>query len=219
MSTGSFDISVNDYMIFNIYGDKKEGQVGQLVLYEGMGKEVWRKKINWVWSGQVTISDKGKYVGVVAITSDWHTILNMFSNDGELQWKYKSGNCDFMDFSPDENYLAAGINLNDLHLFESATGKIVWNYKLDNTRSFYSIAVSDNGKFVTAADGGGRRELPASNFSTIFLFDKKGNIVWQKELKIQKERVPDVRFSDGGKRLLISNGNKLCCYRITGGGR
>jgi WD40 repeat protein len=146
-------------------------------------------------------------------------MLYLFSGNGELLWTHESGICTQLNFSPDEEYLAVGINLNNLHLFESATGKVLWNYKLEDARSFFSLAVSNNGEFVVAADGEGRRELPAGNSSTIFLFDKKGNIVWQKDLKIEKERAPNVRFTDDGKYLIICNSNKIFCYRISGGGR
>ena len=214
--TGACDISKNNYIVFNVHDvNRNEGYV---VLYNGIGKEIWHKKFDWRHTSKVVISDYGEYIAAIGKSSEGR-MLSIISHKGDLLWQFHSGNCYYMDFSPESKYFVAGINLNEICLFESATGRILWKYKLSDKRSFFSIAVSNNGEFVTAADGGGRRELPSGDTSTIYLFDKKGNIVWQKDLKIQKERAPHVRFTDDGKYLIICNSNKLYCYKIAGGGQ
>ena len=207
-----------DCFVLNIAG------IG-IILYSDTGKEIWRKKFAWGDAANVRISDNGKYIGAVGILSGGG--MHFLSSNGSLLWKYPLDNyynfyLNCMDFSPDEEYFAANIYRDDIYLFESSTGKILWNYKLEqvnSSRKFFSIGVARNGEFVAAADGGGTRELPAGDSSTVFLFDKKGNLVWKKQLMIQKQKAPNVRFSNDGKYFFICNAGRLYCYKITGGGQ
>lgn len=206
--TGAFATSRNSNLVFNVLN--KEG--GELVFYNAQGSELWRQRFNWLWTGCVNISDYGKYIAAIGQPSELR--LHMFSSVGNMLWELQSKNCEFMDFSPDEEYLAAGIDLSNLHLFKSATGEIVWNYRLDDTRSFFSLAVANEGEFVVATAGRGRRELPAGTQSTIFLFDKKGRVVWRKEMNTKNGCAPAIRLTHNGKYLLICNSEELICYKI-----
>jgi hypothetical protein len=207
--TGAFATSRNSHFVFNVLN--KQG--GEIVLCDATGSELWQQRFNWKWTGSVEISDYAKYI--VAIGQPSELRLHMFSSIDSLLWEFQSENCDLMDFSPDEEYLAAAINLNNLHLFESATGEIIWKYSLDATRSFFSLAVADDGEFVVAAVGQGRRELPAGTQSTIFLFDRKGRVAWRKEMNIKNGCAPDVKLTHNGKYLLICNSEELKCYKIS----
>jgi outer membrane protein assembly factor BamB len=206
----------SDYFAINLSG------IG-VILYNDKGKEIWRKKFDWGDAANIRISDNGKYIMTAGILAGGG--LYLLSSDGNLLWKYPSVNyynfyLNCMDFSPDEKYIAADVYRDEIYLFESSTGKILWNYRLDKqneTRKFFSIAVSEDAKFISAADGGGTRELPAGDSSTVFLFDKEGHIVWRRDIVIQKEQAPSVRFSDDGNYLFISNSNTLYCYKIVGG--
>jgi len=213
--TGAFDASENNNIVFNVYDFiKKEGQV---VLYDNTAKEIWRRKFtNWTTASKVCISDDGR---IIAARGGFANILYTFSNDGTLLWQKHIGVGYLQIFSSDGSYLAASGPSNRIYYLRATTGDSLWAFIVKDNRSFFSIAVSNNGEFVAAADGGGRREFPSGDTSTIYLFDKKGNIVWQKDLKIEKERAPNVRFTDDGKYLIICNSNKIFCYRISGGGR
>jgi outer membrane protein assembly factor BamB len=211
------DISKNsDFFALNISG------IG-VILYSDKGEKFWQKKFDWGDAANVKISDNGKYIIAVGILSGGGVYL--LSSDGDLLWKYPPNNyynfyLNCIDFSPDEKYFAANVTRDNIYLFESSTGKILWNCKLekkDESRKFFSIAVSKDAKFVSAADGGGTREFPAGDSSTVFLFDKEGHIVWRRDIMIQKEQAPSIRFSDEGNYLFISISNTLYCYKIVGG--
>jgi len=217
MSTGSFAISMNDYMVFNVYGDKEEGQIGQLVLYDDMGREILRKKFNdWVTASKVCISNGGQFISA---RGGFANTLYTFSNNGKLLWQKHIGVGYLQTFSPNGSYLAASGPSNRLNYFNSITGDSLWSYYLDENRSFFALAVSKNGNFIAAADGAGRRENPVGNLSTIFLFDRKGNVVWKKELEIPTYKAPNIKFTDDGAHLLICNSNNLYCYKIVRGER
>jgi hypothetical protein len=206
--TGAFATSRNSRLVYNVLN--KQG--GTIALYDATGSELWQQRFNWKWTGSVEISDYGKYI--VAIGQPSESRLHMFSSIGSLLWEFQSKNCELMDFSPDEEYLAAAINLHNLHLFESATGEIIWKYSLDATRSFFSIAVANEGEFVVATAGQGRRELPAGTQSTIFLFARKGRVAWRKEMNIKNGCAPQVRLTHKGQFLLVCNSEELICYEI-----
>jgi outer membrane protein assembly factor BamB len=213
--TGAFDASENSNIVFNVYDfDKKEGQV---VLYDNTAKEIWRNKFNnWVTASKVCISDNGR---IITARGGFANTLYTFSNDGTLLWQKHIGVGYLQIFSSDGSYLAASGPSNRIYYLRATTGDSLWTFIVEDNRSFFSLAVSKNGNFVATADGGGMRELPAGDVSTIFLFDRRGNLVWQKELLIQKERTPNVRFTDDGRHLLIANANKVYCYKILGGGQ
>ena len=206
---GATDISENDYIVFNIHKD-----VGLVVVYDGEGSEIWRKEFKWGHTGKVSVSDKVEYVAAVGLGVSGR-ILHVRSRGGKLLWQYPSGDCEFMDFSPDSRYLAAGVNLNEIHLLESDSGSLVWRHKLQGRRRWFAITVSKDGEYVAAADGAGSED-PLSEFSVVYLFDHRGEVVWERQFKIHSSRAPDLRLTDDGKYLLIASGNSVCCYEITG---
>lgn len=216
VGTGAIDISKNDHIVFNVTNVGEHP--GHVVLYDKNGNEMWRKTFDWGHSGKVRISDNGQYIAAIGDPTPG-TRLHVLSGQGDVVWQYASGNCEFMVFSSDSRYLAAGINLSELRLFESSSGNPLWGRESEEARSFYSIAVSKHGEFVAAADGGGKRENPAGDSSTVFLFDKNGNEVWRKEFKILSYRAPKVRFGEDGEHLLITNSNRIYCYNIIGGAK
>ncbi|RKX70905.1 hypothetical protein DRP53_03390 [candidate division WOR-3 bacterium] len=208
--TGSLDISQNGYIVFNIMD--RDGAV--LVLYDNTGNEVWRKRFDWKWTGKVNISSTGKYIATIGEPD--RVKLYLFSSDGGKLWEYPSDNCEFMAFSPDEEYFVGGIRLDRIQLFHSKTGRLLFSYELPDPKRVFSIAVAKEGSFVAVIDGVGS-EVPGNRISTVYLFNKSGNLVWQHKIEIQPGRTPNVRFTDDGKYFLICNSNKLHCYRLMEG--
>lgn len=98
--------------------------------------------------------------------------------------------------------------------FNTTSGDSLWAVCGDTNRSFFSLAVSEDGNFVGAADGGNDRESPAGKLSTVFLFDKDGSIIWKKQIEIKAQCTPTVRFTGDGMHFLVCNNNRLYCYKI-----
>ncbi len=212
MSTGAIDVSQNDYIVFNVYDvDNKDAHV---ILYNSTGQEIWRKKFtNWTTASKVCISDNGRYI---CARGGFANTLFTFSNDGTLLWQKHIGVGYLQTFSSDGRYIAAIGPLNRILYFDTENGDSLWSFVLSADRSFFALAVSDRGNFIVAADGEGKRENPVGTLSTLFLFDKKGNVIWRREFTTLPYTTPNVRFVDDG-HLLIHNGNKFYCYKIIGG--
>ena len=88
MATGSFDISANSYMIFNISDVLQDEQIAQLILYDGSGKELWRKKFLWKTASTVCISDNGQFI---AARGGFANTIFVFSFNGSLLWQKHVG--------------------------------------------------------------------------------------------------------------------------------
>ena len=197
-----------------------------VMLYDDTGKEVWKRNIENSHAAGIGISEHGSYIACFG--KKWGNTLFLYSLKGNMLWEKPIGaGTHFISFSPDEKFLAVYATWSGIWFFSVKEGKLLWRYPSDKigkkinsnfTRSIYSLDIAINGAFVVCADGGGTRELPAGDTSVVLLFDKKGKIVWQNDLKIQKERAPIVRFTDDGKYLIVCNSNKLYCYKIVGGG-
>ncbi len=198
-----------------------------VILYDDTGKEIWKRSIENSHAAGIGISPHGSYIACFG--KKWGNTLFLYTLKGNILWEKPIGaGTHFISFSPDEKFLAVYATWSGIWFFSVKEGKLLWRYPADKigkkinsnfTRSIYSLDVSTNGAFVVCADGGGTRELPVGDTSVVYLFDKKGDIVWKMELKIQQQRAPNVRFTDDGRHLIVSNSNNLYCYKIAGGGQ
>lgn len=196
-----------------------------VILYDDTGKEIWKRNIENSHAAGIGISPHGSYIACFG--KKWGNTLFLYSIKGDILWEKPIGaGTHFISFSPDEKFLAVYATWSGIWFFSVKEGKLLWHYPTDKigkkidgnlTRSIYSLVVCPNGTIVACVDGGGTRELPVGETSTVYLFDKKGDIMWRKELKVHSHQLPNVRFTEDGKYLLICNNNKLLCYKIVGG--
>jgi len=98
--------------------------------------------------------------------------------------------------------------------FNTASGDSLWAISADSSRRFLSLAVSEEGNFIGAVDGGDSRERLTGKECTAFLFGKSGSIIWKKEMEVKTQCTPTVRFAGGGIYFLICDYNRLYCYKI-----
>ena len=127
-----------------------------------------------------------------------------------------------MSFSPENKYLSA-IDKKNLYLFEVQTGKLLWLYALDQPElSFISVDVSRAAeKIIAGIDFDKGRKSPPEERHTkglVYLFDKNGKIIWEKQLsyKLWSALFPRVQFSSDGKRFCIITREKVYLFKGDG---
>lgn len=106
-----------------------------------------------------------------------------------------------MVFSPDNRYVSL-IAKKNLYLLDFENGEVLWQYSLDQPElSFISVDISKNAEMIIAGvDFDKGRNVPPPERHTqgyVYLFDKKGNLTWEKELSYIQWNVfvPKVKFS------------------------
>ena len=125
-----------------------------------------------------------------------------------------------MAFSPDGKYLSI-IDKKTLYLFETKTGKLLWQYMLDKPElSFVSLDVTGNAtQIIVGVDfDKGKKEAPGDRHTNgfIYLLDKSGKTIWTKELtyKLWGVNFPKVLFSSDGTKFSVITREKI--YLFTG---
>ncbi|MBE0433010.1 PQQ-binding-like beta-propeller repeat protein [candidate division WOR-3 bacterium] len=211
IATGSFDVSANSYMIFNIYDVSQDEQIAQLVLYDGSGNELWRKKLLWKTASTVSFSDSGQFIAARGGLVD--TIF-VFAFNGTLLWQKHVGVGYLQAFSADGSHLAVSGPSDRIMFFNTVSGDNLWTIWADSSRRFFSLAVSEKGNFVGVVDGGNDREGSTGEICTVFLFNKAGSIIWRKEIEVKKQCTPSVRFAGEEMYFLICNDDRLYCFKI-----
>jgi|GEM_PF-1149622 len=196
-------------LVFNDAGDLSAGQLTQM---RSTGKA------NFGTCEQSTISSDGEYIATVS--------------NGELKFYHQSksiGNplkinplVRGMSFSPENEYLGV-FDKKNLYLFEVKTGKLLWRYALEQPElSFISVDVSDDAeKIIAGMDFDKGRKFPPEERHTkglVYLFDKDGKIIWEKQLsyKLWSAFFPRVQFSSDGKRFCIITREKIYLFKGNG---
>jgi outer membrane protein assembly factor BamB len=198
-----------------------------LICYTKAGKEIWRHNLA-DWGGAMRISPNDTYIGAVAIKQGNSGFIYLFDIKGNLKWRKKIppiGNWNIA-FSPESSYL--GIAGSQIYTFETATGKRVWKYKDAPSIIFKSISISSNGEYILASavtynphrDEKGRvlSSPPPHGPRYIYLFNKKGNKIWKKDVSGKSyknwEECPNISISKDGKEITIGVGNTLLYYKV-----
>jgi outer membrane protein assembly factor BamB len=173
-------------------------------------------KANLGRCGQFSFSSDGEYVATVSEEG-----LKLFH-----QGKPKGSPLKIdplvrdMRFSPEDDYLAI-IDRESLSLFETDTGKLLWQHTLNQPgHSFISVDVSADAEMIIAGiDVDKGRDVPQSERHTkgwVYIFDKNGKIIWGKQLSYQLWSIffPKVGFSSDGKRLSVVTREKLYLFEV-----
>lgn len=137
---------------------------GKVCLFDRHGDVLWEQKTGWSLAGSVKVaaSQRG-----MLIAAGWLHGVRMFDAGGECLWYYETGgSVEDLAFSPDGNYVVAGTLDGAVYLF-SKDG-MVWSRKLKS--SIRAVGISEAGCSVAALDNG-----------FIYLFDREGEILWEKE--------------------------------------
>jgi WD40 repeat protein len=121
-------------------------------------------------------------------------------------------------FSPDSKYLGA-IDKADLFLFEVETAKLLWQHSLEQPElSFVSLDLCVDGERIIAGlDFDNGRSVPAAERHTkglVYLFDKQGGLIWQKEVSynLWAAMFPLVKISGNGSRFSVATREKVYLY-------
>jgi hypothetical protein len=124
-----------------------------------------------------------------------------------------------MAFSPDSKYLGV-IDKKKLHLIEVETGKLLWQYTLDQPElSFISLDVSrDAQRIITGLDYDKGTEVPAAERHTqgsVYIFDRDGALIWQKDLvyTLCGAMFPMVKIYEDGTRFSVTTREKVYLYQ------
>jgi len=125
-----------------------------------------------------------------------------------------------MALSPDNRYVSL-IDKKTLYLFDFETGKVLWQYNLDQPgSSFISIDMSSNADMIIAGvDFDKGRNVPPEGRHTkgdVYLFDKEGNLTWKKELsyKVWNAFIPGVKFSLDGSIFSVTTRESIYLFKI-----
>ncbi len=124
-----------------------------------------------------------------------------------------------MSFSPDGKYLSV-IDKKSLFLFETETGKLLWEHLLDKPElSFISLDVTSHAdRIIAGVDfDKGNKENPEDRHTRgfIYLLDKSGKTVWTKELsyKLWGVNFPKVQFSPDGTKFSVLTREKIYLFK------
>jgi len=124
-----------------------------------------------------------------------------------------------MAFSPESKFLGV-IDKKKLYLIEAETGKLLWQYDLDQPElSFISLDVSRGAqRIITGLDFDKGGEVPPAERHTqgsVFIFDKEGKQIWQKDLSytLWGAMFPLVKISEEGTRFSVTTREKVYLYQ------
>jgi outer membrane protein assembly factor BamB len=125
-----------------------------------------------------------------------------------------------MALSPDNRYVSL-IDKKTLFLFDFETGEVLWQYNLDQPGlSFISIDMGRNADMIIAGvDFDKGRNVPPEERHTkgyVYLFDKEGNLTWEKELsyKLWNAFIPGVKFSLNGPIFSVMTRESIYLFKI-----
>jgi outer membrane protein assembly factor BamB len=124
-----------------------------------------------------------------------------------------------MVFSPDNGYVSL-IDKKNLYLFDFETGEVLWQYSLDQPELFFvSVDITRNAEMIIAGvDFDKGRNVPSQERHTkgyVYLFDKKGDLTWKKELsyKLWNVFVPKVKFSLDGSVFSVKTRERIYLFK------
>jgi hypothetical protein len=124
-----------------------------------------------------------------------------------------------MVFSPESKFLGV-VDKKKLYLIEVETGKLLWQFTLDQPElSFISLDVSRNAeRIITGLDFDMGEEARAAERHTkglIYVFDKDGALIWQKDLSytLWSAMFPLVKISEEGTRFSVTTREKVYLYQ------
>jgi len=192
--------------------------------------------VNSAKDGLLTFDDSGDLTANFGLCEKF-----AISSDGEYMATISAGNLRFyhqgkpignglkinllvreMSFSLENKYLSV-IDKKNLYLFEVQTGKLVWQYTLDQPElSFISVDISsDAEKIIAGIDFDKGRKAPPEQRHTkglVYIFDKDGKSIWGNELsyKLWSSLFPRVQFSSDGKRFSIITREKIYSFKGNG---
>jgi len=125
-----------------------------------------------------------------------------------------------MAFSPDNRYVSL-IDKKNLYLLDFETGEVLWQYSLDQPElSFISVDMTENAEMIiVGVDFDKGRNVPSQERHTkgyIYLFDKKGDLTWEKELsyKLWNIFAPKVKFSLEGSIFSVKTREKIYLFKL-----
>jgi len=212
-SSGYLDIAEKVGLFTICVTGTEEQKESIVILYDSIGNEIWKRKLEKGWTGHIAISPYGKYIAAVGKSVRW---LYEFNSKGELLWKLRTSVVDVMKYSEDEEHLILCGPPNTIKFILSKTSDIKWEYKLPEGRDYYAVDISSNNSYVIGIDGGGGREVPSGDINIVYLFDNNGNLLWQKSYKGINWKMPEVSFSQDSKYFIMAISKKIYCYEIKG---
>jgi hypothetical protein len=175
-----------------------------LMLFTGGGEELWRRRLEEEIAGPVAISDNGNRIAAVALSIMGANRIEMKTHlyDDEGQ-HLAAAATDFRlaDFSSDGSRLLLS-RKSDLMLVESATGRTIWEDRLDDELGQIRAAdLSSDGTLALAASAPSRLQEGRFTFTPVHavIYDDRGKQIW-------KESFPDAVFDRPAARFLPDGG-------------
>jgi outer membrane protein assembly factor BamB len=185
-------------------------------------------------NGLLVFDEKGNLKGdyetceefAASLDGDWVACVS----DGKLNFYHQEK---LLSGGKGENILARGIALSpdggytsvidkkNLYLFDFNTGGLLWQHTLTPPElSFISIDMTRNAEIIIAGvDFDKGRGVPSQGRHTqgyVYLFDKEGNLTWEKEFsyKLWNTFVPEVKFSLNGSVFSVKTREKIYLFKI-----
>ncbi|NIN00076.1 MAG: hypothetical protein GTO24_18990 [candidate division Zixibacteria bacterium] len=232
--SGGEGISESSLLFYN--QDAKPSAKTTIKLLQGVtlssdGKHVF---VNSAKDGLLGFDDSGNLISSLgpcdkfALSSDGEYVATV--SNGELKFYHQtkpSGNVLKMDasvramsFSPDNKYLVV-VDKKNLYLFDIGNGKLLWRHALDEPElCFISADVSSNAeRTIAGIDFDKGRKVPPEERHTkglVYVFDKDGKIIWQRELSYELWGAffPRAQLSADGQRFSVTTREKVYLFDV-----
>ncbi|MEW6103774.1 MAG: WD40 repeat domain-containing protein [bacterium] len=208
-----------------------KGRKNSLVVFNTKGEELWRYNIdNMVKFYNIKISDDKRFIAVCSRgpqedNPEGHhgpSYLHIFNKEGNLlgtysvEFRYETTGIlgrrkGYLSFSPEGDYLAT-TDYRNLYFFDTNRGELLWSHSFGFPFCIYSVSLSSDAKLIAV---GGIYEVPnARSDRYIWLFDKSGNKIMEKN--IGKSYTGDVilNLSPDGKQLFMTTYEKTVFFNL-----
>jgi hypothetical protein len=188
-----------------------------LILFDGLGTEIWRRELAHEVSLGVEISPGGE-----AIVAGGYSVKGLdtveratylYGLEGNLQHTYEFP-FRYADFSSDGGFLLLG-QKNSLHLVETQTGQVLWEHLLPGKAGqIRALDLSWDGHLALVELAPGRYRGPQFVYQSpqISLFDQEGHQIWEKKFPEERFLQPLAKFLDESSRFLLAFEKRYLIY-------
>jgi WD40 repeat protein len=149
------------------FGPTEKSGPENFALYEiPSGNLVWENFVG-DWARAVDFSPSGSLVAVASSNG----LLTLFDKDGKKLWQASNGGLVpfLIDFDKEGKRVAVSGKGRNLIVYDSLSGKIIWNRIIDQTPRAGPNNIGDNGEIALGTGGG-----------VLWYFDKEGNVLWRR---------------------------------------
>lgn len=147
----------------------------------------------------IVFSDDSKYVAI--LNSNYFELLNFTDGHLDASWNFTAGNYQISSFafSADGNSVVVGTSDGWIRLFETVSGRQVWNMMVSSpgrAADTISVDISADGNFVIAGSQVGHAVFLIDNGSLVYSYDKTDPVI-------------GVAVSNDGRYFVAATGNEI----------